>query len=1634
MSFYPEKGTYSREEFSSSEGAVFVSPLLQGITGGYVTLLSTKSGTSSIIRTWREINSWTFQNNLYSLAGATGSFTVYSGNIRAGFTNRVSGSYGIEGNYGSWEFSTQYTPSGNAYSGQGSYSLFLGGTSPYTGIASFYQNGGQNLLIECDVSATESYSGLSFLPGFSEGQTNLSGLPPLSGVVGHGIAVSNGTYWDFVEVTPYGIRSFNHPEVAIPHDMRYPTRIRVGVRGNDLFLSTENGKGVLGYNKFNTLLPVAKTGLVMFGAPGKDGIIESSYGFLSGIYGSYGSSKWDNIKILTGSSSIYSNDTLDLLYSTSYVSMYSAPFDPGIHINKYLTATIGYTPFQGGTTVVHAQYSGSTGWTSHSSVTLNGNGVNQLDLSSVPVTTYPRLDFGTDYLSNPIRFKIDQKSTRGDSLAPVVSWIEVFADKENLKLDLSPDWKSSSLERTVTASIKTGNFFTEDPMPGRWTSFLFNAPNNTGVVAGAAFTDESISERVISVIGTGELVPFGVFGNSYSTYTVFPLYAISGSEAYDTYGPAAIYNAYPNGIYEGEFRPITTGELRFVSGLTEGKLAAYTRIPGGYTGQYRVNYLEEKIYRPMTAAKLARASTYGGLATTLDNGRTQGVYIYPPTDMFDGTPGIEAYTLSGIASGELNIEFDLYMPQGDGLTLQAISSNTGSWYLPGTSFRSFRSVSVPFTAQSDYPLVVRLTAVSGSNRTCKFNLDNLVINRSSNGYLTANGISGYLHLSGQSEKYISPSYSVPRAATIFNSNIYLNSYPTSTGVLFHATGAAGKGLKIEVDSRGFVKALVDHEAYSWVNANEQYIYDSFAREQLVSEVAIPLGKWTQVGFMHDVHCYDKFGNASITGDSAYNFASSNRVLLTIDGYPVASKDLMTGWRHLHTGHRSDVIPAFDPIQVDANPYLSYIPLSGNVRAVMGSGLDCYINSVKLDRPPVGDAELDLSLRGARITSPYFVPDTLYSPNGGTGNLGFRGGAAPYTSYGLDLFVGYIYNFSNPGYTHWDHGPMRNHLLFYGDIEKVDNSPIEPLYSTRFRSGYAIAPYSSAYEKLQSAVKVIYFTGGNGGVSATYEGFGNGTYGFEAMVYPYTTGSFFTLYQNSGNTTGCRLELCINTGGFVQINKYNTTSNTVVYSHTGHHAPTGVWSLVNVLVTSSGHTSYLNTGYVYSYIASESGITAHSGYGVDVGINYISHYNNSSGGSYHKIGGSADIALFNCAIPIYATGVIPKTGSYLNADKLGTYQVVLDRDNIIDSTCSGYHSISFTLPVTTGSSKRYISVPMHNCYDANPSMQGLILYDDKPFKEVTSYKMDYDASNFEEVYGTNLSPIRLGVQVPATAINVARISSPPHTTASSISTLDLSSQNTSNLNTYKEGTYLVGRASYTTSSVLSGYQNINTGLYAGRVDITISGQIVSADTEISTMAVVSSESAYPAYYYYLIGRGSRAVKIYNSYAHLSGQISEYTTGSGPDNYIANLERIKNSIKIKNRKGDIIPFDTYPYDITISQYTPALLREAVISGQSIYLDGIGPYNSGTLDDGIFSVMLLTNRKYIPNETVFVHYDAVDLYDGTVVANYKEIVNPQPIYRERYATEEKGIGKFDLTLNTNNYYDLTIYGIASGYSGNI
>ncbi len=1631
MTFYPEIGTYSKEDFLSSEGATFTNAYLQGITGGYVTLLPTLSGSSSIIRTWNDIPNWSFTNNLYNLASVTGVFKVLSGDITSQ-VNTVSGDYGITTASNAWLVRTQYPAQvqGYGFSGQGSYGLMIGSGSPNQQLTQYFRDGGNAVTFEFDIAVQAAYSGVEPLAGFSATGNNLTGLPPLTGVIGHGILFTNGTYWDFLETTPYGIRSLNHPELAISTNLVNPTRVRFGIRNTDLYITTEDGKSLVGLNKFDTQVPnPTQNAFAVFGAPAKRFSTFMS-GMLTNVDACVGESLWDNIKFLTGNMSIYQGTGSSRNYSTSTVSMYTAPFDPGISIRKFINANISYIPYNGGPTTVSSQYSGAAGWTTYNSVSITTGNIATLDLTSFPVFTYPRQDYGTDYSSNPIRFKIDQRSASGNALPPAVEAIEVFASRESIQLDILPDWKLATASVECNISIETGTFLTDDPAPEIWSTVLVNAPTNTGIYGSNSFSDEALS-KTVSVLGTGEVVAEGPYRTAFKNYVITTGSAVSGSAAYSYFGLTPQYNMFPNPLFSEGFRSIGTGESRFVTGLTEGYLATNTEISRTYTGLFKVLYDQEAVYRPEAQAQVDRINSYLGRTSSPNEEYTQSVYVYPNASTHNGRVGLSAIVPQGIATGNLLVSFDIEMSKGSGINVNLSGLTTQNYIIPGEFIRSYKTISL-FCNSDNRELAVSFNIPSGYNGDeYKYNIDNLVVSKIDTSYLYVTGLTGTLHYSGLADSYlVDETVYKPfnRASTIAYTSLFLDSYPSSlSGILLKLSSHDGKGLELNIDSNGYLNAYVDTADDSWAaTGTGSTLYEKLGRSVITSTERVPIGSWCSIGFAHDVKNYRNFSHASITGALvAQNFASTNRCVLTINGYPVASSDMMSGW----TSHRTNTY--------DSAPFSSYVDLTGNVSAVIASGLRCKVDGLHVLRPPVADVEAELSIKAARVTTPYFVPDSLFAAGNADENFLFRENL--HHKIGKECSLISCYNFSGPGYTHWDRGPANNHLVYYGTISKEDSCPYsgQELNSTRFTAGsYGIANYSSSTEKVLNSADIVGLSG-----SAFYDELGHNDFNILGWIYPRTTGKFF-LWAHQPNIARNRLELKINTGSYLIADVYDS-SNTVTYSVTGHQAPTGCWTSFNFKYLQNNDyvgdfaTNVTSQGFFYS----GSTLTSNSS-SITNGLGHMFYRGRTTTNpSSFRFGGEADINLFNWVIKVPSTGEVEITIPYESGvDKEGHYQWLLQDNNVVftgDHSFDSYYNCTATMPPRTAGN-RYYSVAAHNTYNNIPRLAGgMQIFDNKPYRDINNYYALYDTSVINQVYGSTDSVIRLGNQVPESAINIAWVSSPGLTVPSSIATLDLSDKNVNNLITYKDGTYNVGKPYVVTNSVLTGYNNINYGIYSGRIDLEIKGQVVSPDVNISTVSLVNKDlsTAYNAYYYYLVGRGTKAVKIDGAYPHYTGQINDTSTGTVPDNYIANLEKISNSVQLKNRKGESLSFDQYPYSVYYSPYSPDLLRSAIASGQNIYLNNIGSHLSGyILPDGAFSVILLTHYNKIDNDSVFIHYNSYDLASNSSAGSQKEIVNPQPIFRKRLENEPAGVGKFDIIANENGYFDLKVYGIESGYNGKL
>lgn len=1648
MSFYPTAGEFSINDFSDSIGVTFGNQNLQSITGGYVSLLPQNTYEYTYISSWTPFTGWSLSNGMQTRAVVSSSFLITGRfeNIAAAYSG-VSGYQRSVVSAGAWEIFTpepDYVDVENTINSQ-VQCVVLNNSSTYSGWYNYFNAGGSTASIEFDVASFyDPYSGTNILAGYLTGQNNMTGLARLSDKVCHGVYISNGTYADFLEILPFGIRSASHPELAIPIDLTEPRRIRVGLNNQDIYIQCDNGSSAVGYSKFDT--PTVGNPSVILGAPLTTGLTDLQGEF--NIFSSVGNTYWGSVKVVTGQLVTQVLSGTQQYYSTSPVTLYTDSFDPQIPISAYVSALVGFVPYQGGTTTVTVQYSGVNGFTDAVSNTITSTSSNPftLDLSSVPVYTYPRGDLGSRSSSNPIRFKITQSSSNGQSPPPSIDYIELTASKTTPYLDIFPNWKRTNAPVNVTMSVKTGDYILGDPETDRWTSLLINVPGDVGLITGSAIVDQSTHRYPVYVQGTGQIEMGGRYGYHYSNYIYTSGSAQTGSQAETYFGNSPVENFFPNPLFEN-YRSVIS-EPQYITGRVFGEIAADVYIPSLYTGRSSVTYSAESVIRPESLARVNRINRILGrsTATPLEYVQSVNCPATASSGVHDGTVGLEARIPSGIATSNMLIDVDLQISQGSSLALYLSGALTPrSWTIPGEDFRTYRQVSFPIQATSNGEIRIGFAVPSGSSLASgtTFNLDNLTVTPIETSYLYATGISCETHKSGVIHDISAiGTYPATRADTVFNASLYLNSYPIGTGIIYQITGSQGYGLTVRVNNQGYITSTFDLVTDSWASSvGSQGFYQYLGSQTVTSENQFPLGRWVNLGFIHQSSTYDKLSTVSYSGATVPTmFAASNRAYITFDGYPVQSHDCEAGW------YKRNVT---SPVFQDCAPVLSYIPISGNARATILSGITASVDALSFSRPPCSDAEMELSIKGARVAGPYFVPDQF--SNGTVSSTIANEHVFPswVDIYGYDVYLGSCYNFSNPGYTHWDHGPWRNHLIFNGVVSKEITSPYSGLGSTRFYSGaYATAKYSSATERSinsQSNLNLISF------YSIADQSLGRIT--AKGWVYPRTAGSLFTMLYDQNNKTGNRMDLQITDSGYLRLARYNssgvlaaTFSGTEAKSFSGWHyvgfdynPGTGLYTpgtSGNIVVT-------LFNGTGYELI----GITG----GVDYNFRYGGHTGDTTTGAF-LFGGNIDCNFADWVIHSPSNSAYPGPNNvnstpYYTGSKGGRYQTVLKGHDVFSGsvTWDNFHSGTIGFPITSSESENMYWVAAMNAYDNNARLNGgALLYDDRLFKEVLGYHLKYDTSTVDSLFGGTDSPIRIGNTVPNNAINIARLNSVEFNTEESITTIDLAGKNVNNLSDYKGGLYSLSRnnGAVTSTTTTGMFKGINSYAYSGRVDVVFSGSLFSDNVEISTTTITSPDLTVPseAYYYYLLGRGNYGVYVPETQPHYFSGITELTTGTILNSYISNLDKIRSSIITKNSNGDIIDFNEYPFEVIALPYKPSDLEASIRDESDIHLDGFGSSLSGTytgsmLPNNVYSVILMLNKKSLPNTSVWAHYNSYDYKLGTIGYSSKEIINALPLLRMSQYFETPTAGQYSIVLNeSNSNYNLIMYGIESGLSGTI
>jgi len=458
-----------------------------------------------------------------------------------------------------------------------------------------------------------------------------------------------------------------------------------------------------------------------------------------------------------------------------------------------------------------------------------------------------------------------------------------------------------------------------------------------------------------------------------------------------------------------------------------------------------------------------------------------------------------------------------------------------------------------------------------------------------------------------------------------------------------------------------------------------------------------------------------------------------------------------------------------------------------------------------------------------------------------------------------------------------------------------------------------------------------------------------------------------------------------------------------------------------------------------------------------GINYGFQYYGRSGSpskSCVAFGGNGTFAYSDFAVGVphvpdltYLDDNLLKKEIYRG--KSGRYTVPMQNSDRYTGSysISGFDKIHLNLSGKYLPREDMLWVAAHNSYDNTCRLNGGIhLFDDEPFRHVESYYLTYDTTSIDQIIGNNKSPIRIGNQVPAGAVNLARITSPNFNSDASISNIDLSNYNLSNLLAYKGGEYAASRGlgSVEPYTATGSFKGINSGFFTGRANVKLSGQIYSDNIDITSVSIISPDDnlAVPAYYYYLVGRGRYGVLIDGAAQHPTLSYSGTTTGNIVSDYVDNLEKIKNNISIKNSNGQQIPFDEYPYELKVSPFTVDNLYEATRSGLNININGVtlftgtSGYYDNSLPTGVFSVILLLNNIYRENgSSAWVHYTAYDFESKLITQNKSEVINPSPIMRKNLSDEVPLPGRYSTELDSESLlYTVNIFGVDGEYTGKL
>jgi len=1009
MTFLPQYSTWAKDDFSSSDGAIYTNTGEYEIVDGVAKLLPAyfSGQTYSFDAPWPPVTTWDVNNTLDSIPIVTGNFSIVTA------TGYQSTSLGIYGNTGD----TSQT------------AFFTSTTTPVTGANGNWVSGNHSCFVyNASSKTTLQYGKMTIelsVRSLPEGVTHQLGPESLSGVTCHGIYFGNTVNWGFIEVHPSGLKVHGTTGAILPGDYSSRMRrIRLVKEVNSYTIQADDNTSLYVPSGQSALPFTQSCRYIAFGAPpffsganftGTNGFFQSNTGTpffydskgLTGIAGYEGTVLWDDVKITFGLSAVSYPSGYAVTYPSGSKSIYTAPWYPSHSISNYVGAVVKANQYNGGSTTVAVQYAtpsgsfGSTAWQDSAAPVLTFNGTQSptsyIDLSSIPVF---------NGIPNAIRFKLTANSLSGN--VPEIDDITTIAKSSYTLVDITPNWKMSSLPKDIFFAIDKDKHQALIPPPHYQDEiYLHNELSIPRVAVGSYVPapETNLFPGLVSSSYTGQglvRIEDGFYGNAWRNFNI-----------QDSYSGVWSTNASS---------PLMTGNLLATGNIFYGELlSTYSPYPASpptaATGIAAVQYIVEPYVTPDNSTIFAQrvvVDSWYSSSSTQDIGICM-TGIKPPTGQLK----------IGVIQGVIQI------PRGPGVmvTLKDTSTST-RYYLDGYQYRQPKPFSCAVTYTGDrsdttisFGSVPRLTKPSGLilnrwgswkekllnedvDEFILYSVTGSIVDHNFVQYTSTGAISRNSSPLRDYDVYDTVPYSpVSRSSVLFEGWIRPHGFvSTITGFeveLLKSVSSDGRGLFLYLNRSGEPRATIDLNVHSsamgitgdsWQVAgprtNGSVITGRSGQVSVTSESnTLSFGNWNHIGVYQDTRAIGDIQTASdqplvAAGDKIYHGARTSRLVLEINGRPVNSVGLAID-PYGETGFLAGSVAASYPASttyVNTWPKIPSYALTGTSRqTTIGQYVLCDMDHLRFGIRDRVDARASCSVFGAKTSPPTFTPWNSIKP-------------------------------------------------------------------------------------------------------------------------------------------------------------------------------------------------------------------------------------------------------------------------------------------------------------------------------------------------------------------------------------------------------------------------------------------------------------------------------------------------------------------------------------------------------------------------------------------------------------------------------------------------------------------------------